>query len=176
MYSLTTSISRQLLFAQHTIMILIQIQILTIDPQGGLSAEPISLQMLLAQLLISQLDQLVKEATGQYFSDLHLTRAQWIQEKEELPHGRAHIKWIKGTLQHLQLRQGGNQLEDIVLQVGLFQVAQASAIVQREADASLMQPELLSHVAKELVYWNAAVCVALEKLGKNNCCEEWPFE
>jgi len=130
--------------------------------------------MLLAQLFVSQFDQLVQEATRQNLRDLHLARPQRVQEEKELPHSCAHVERVERPLEHLQLRQRRNQLENVILQVGLLEVAQAGAIIQRQAYSGLMQPELFRDVAKELVDRHASVCVALEQLGEYDGGEEGP--
>ena len=160
------AVAAQLLLAQHAVVVLVQVEILAVDAQRRLGAEPVALQVLLAQLLVAQLDELVEVAAGEYLGDLHLARAQRIEEEEELAHRRAHVERVEGALEHLELGQSGYQLEYVVLQVGLLQVAEAGAVVQREADARLMQPELLGHVAQELVDRDAAARVALVQLGK----------
>ncbi len=169
---LTTAIACKLLLTQHAIMVLIQVQVLTIHPQRRLGTKPIGLQMLFAQLLVPQLNELIEKAARQYLGDLHLAGAQGIEEEEELAHGSAHVERVEGALEHLELRQSRDQLEDVVLQVGLLEVAEAGAVVQREAYARLVQPELFGDVAEELVDGDAAVRVALEQFGENGRCEE----
>lgn len=46
-----------------------------------------------------------------------LTCSEGVQEKEELANSSADVERVEGLLQSVQLRQGGDQLQDVVLQI-----------------------------------------------------------
>ena len=119
----TAAVSSELLFAQHAIVVFVQGQILTIHPQSRLGAEPVGLQVLLAQLLVSQLNELVEEPAGEYFRDLHFTSSKRVKEEEELAHGRANVERVERAFENFKLWQSGNELEDVIFQVRFFEVA-----------------------------------------------------
>ena len=123
--------------------------------------------MVLRELLVSQLNELIEKPGGENLGDLDTAGSQRVEKEEELSHGRAHVERVEGLLERLELRQSGYELEDVVLQVGLFQVAQAGAVVQAQTDACLVQPELLRHVAQERVYRDATVWVRFVELGEH---------
>lgn len=45
------------------------------------------------------------------------TCTQRVEEEEELAHGSTDVKRVEGLLQAVQLRQSGDQLQDVVLQI-----------------------------------------------------------
>ena len=49
------------------------------------------------------LDKVVQEAASQDVLDLHLARAQRIEEEEELSDGRAHVERVERLLKSVQL-------------------------------------------------------------------------
>lgn len=48
---------------------------------------------------------------------LSLTRSQGVQEEKELANSGADVERVEGLLQPIQLRQSGDQLQDVVLQI-----------------------------------------------------------
>ena len=94
-----------------------------------MSAEPVGLEVFFAELFVSELDELVEKAAGEDFGYFDFACAQRVQEEEELADGRAHVERVEGSLEELELGQSGDELEDVVLQVGLFEVAEAGAVV-----------------------------------------------
>lgn len=46
-----------------------------------------------------------------------LTCSEGIEEEEELANGSADVERVEGLLQAVQLREGGDQLQDVVLQI-----------------------------------------------------------
>lgn len=122
--------------------------------------------MLLAELFVAQLDELIEKPRRENLGDLDTTCAQRIEKKEKLSHGRAHVERVEGLLERLELRQRGYELENVVLEIGLFEVAETSAVVQTQTDAGLMQPEFLGHIAEERVDRDATVRVRFVEFGK----------
>jgi len=61
-----------------------------------------------------ELQQVVEEGAGEHVQDPDLSRPERIQEEEELPHGGADVKGVKGFLQPVQLGQSLYQLQDVV--------------------------------------------------------------
>lgn len=46
-----------------------------------------------------------------------LTCSEGVQEEEELANSGADVERVEGLLQPIQLRQSGDQLQDVVLQI-----------------------------------------------------------
>lgn len=46
-----------------------------------------------------------------------LTCSEGVQEEKELANGGADVERVEGLLQSVQLRQSGDQLQDVVLQI-----------------------------------------------------------
>ena len=49
--------------------------------------------------------------------ELSLTGPEGIEKEEELANGSADVEGVEGLLQPVQLRQGGDQLQDVVFQI-----------------------------------------------------------
>lgn len=43
-----------------------------------------------------------------------LTSSQWVEKEKELANSSANVKRVEGLLQSIQLRQSGDQLQDVV--------------------------------------------------------------
>lgn len=59
---------------------------------------------------------------------LSLTRSQGVQEEKELANSGADVERVEGLLQPIQLRQCGDQLQDVVLQI-LHQITTVNFIL-----------------------------------------------
>lgn len=59
---------------------------------------------------------------------LSLTRSQGVQEEKELANSGADVERVEGLLQPIQLRQSGDQLQDVVLQI-LHQITTVNFIL-----------------------------------------------
>lgn len=46
-----------------------------------------------------------------------LTCSEGVEEEKELPDSGANVEGVEGLLQSVQLRQSGDQLQDVVLQI-----------------------------------------------------------
>lgn len=46
-----------------------------------------------------------------------LTCSQGVEEEKELANSRADVEGVEGLLQPIQLRQSGDQLQDVVLKI-----------------------------------------------------------
>ena len=71
---------------------------MAVDSEGGGSGEPIGMQLLFRNVLFSQLQQVVEEATDENVDDPHFPHPHRIQEKDQLS------AWRKG--------ENDNTLED----------------------------------------------------------------
>ena len=72
--------------------------------------------------------------------------SEWIQEEEKLSDRCAHIERMKRLVQPVQLGQGLYQLGNVVLHVLFSQEALPSDVIQRQADACLMEPDLTTKI------------------------------
>lgn len=59
---------------------------------------------------------------------LSLTRSQRVKEEKELANSGADVERVEGLLQPIQLRQCGDQLQDVVLQI-LHQITTVNFIL-----------------------------------------------
>ena len=89
-------------------------RILTINSESGWRRKPIRLLNILGQILVSELEKLVKEATSEDVLDSNLSRPQGIEKEEEFSDRRARVEIVKRLLQTVQLGQGVDQFGDVV--------------------------------------------------------------
>ena len=144
------SVPRQLFLAQHAVVIFVQVEVLAVDAERGRGRKPVGFLHFFRQLFVPELEQVVEEAARQNVQDLYLARPQWVEEKEKLAHARADVKGIERSLESVELRQGRNELEYVILQIRFAQVALTGDVIKAQADTRLVQPDLPHYVIEKL--------------------------
>ena len=69
------------------------------------------------QILVTKLQKVVKKAASEDIQDPDFSGVERVQEEEELSDGRADVERVEGLVEAVKLRQGFDQLGDVVLDV-----------------------------------------------------------
>ena len=89
----------------------------TVNSKGGGRREPVGLLGVFGQILVTKLQKVVKKAASEDIQDPDFSGVERVQEEEELSDGRADVERVEGLVEAVQLRQGFDQLGDVVLDV-----------------------------------------------------------
>lgn len=98
---------------------------------------------------LAELVEFSQDWARKHVLDLNLASTFRVKEKEELSDGGDDIEWIKRLSKLFELRERWHELEDVILQVLLFQVAVATRVVKRDLDACLEQVDFPDDVVEE---------------------------
>ena len=164
-------VSGQLRLTQHPVVIEVQVEVLTIDSKSRRSREPVCFLQVFGELVVSQLEQVVKEGAGEDVLDFDLPCSHWIEKEEKLSDSSADVETVEGLLKVVQLRQRLNQLKNVVFEVGLSEETLPGHVVEAETDPGLMQPDLPHHIVEEGHDGDPAQPVPLLQLGKHSSLE-----
>lgn len=164
-------VSRKLLFLQHTVAVLIEAQIVVVNAKGRLHTEPVAKCLFKTHLLRLELVQLSQNWAGKHVFDHDFASSLRVQVEEELPDSGDNIERIEGLLELLKLRECWHQLEDVVFEILLSQVAVATGIIQADLDPRLEEVHLPDDVMEKWCDLDSAVFIAL-KFQEGACSEK----
>ena len=115
---------------KHSVLVLVKLKVLIVDPETGLDREPVLQGIVHIELLLSEFVKFCKDGRRQHILNLYLASALGVKEEEKFSYCCDHIERVKSFLKTLQLRECWHQLEDIILKVFFFQIAEARRIVE----------------------------------------------
>ncbi len=143
-------------------MVCVQFHILLIDTQTALQREPVGGGFFLLMLFLAQFVEFCQNGTGEHVLDVDAAGAFGVEEEEELADGGDDVEGVEVFLQVFQLHEGGDEFEDVVLEVLLAEVAISDGVVERDLDTGLEQVHLAHDAVEEGQDVDAAVLVSVE--------------